>query len=133
MRAPENERSSEDGEPGRQRFPRNVYRDGDEPDPRFSLANERTFLAWLRTSLALFAAAVALEALQLPINAGWRLAAAAVFLVLGAVAAVQAWFGWSATERALRRGKPLPGLSIGGVLVVGVVVGAALVVVGSLV
>ncbi|WP_119696752.1 YidH family protein [Microbacterium halotolerans] len=117
----------------RTRFPRNVYRDGDEPDPRFSLANERTFLAWLRTSLALFAAAVALEALQLPIQPAWRLAAAAVFLILGLVAAAQAWIGWSSTERALRHNSPLPGLSIGGVIVIGVIVGAALVFIGSLV
>lgn len=117
----------------KQRFPGSVYREGEEPDPRFSLANERTFLAWLRTSLALFAAAVALEALQLPIHPGWRLAASAVFLALGVIAAVQAWIGWKNTERALRRGKPLPGLSIGGLVVVGVVAGAALVVVGSLV
>src|SRR6185312_1745313 len=31
---------------------------GEEPDYRFSLANERTFLAWIRTALALMAAAV---------------------------------------------------------------------------
>ena len=36
-------------------------RDGDEPDPRFTLANERTFLAWVRTSLGLVAGSVALE------------------------------------------------------------------------
>ena len=35
------------------RFPARVYRAGTEPDPRFTLANERTFLAWIRTSLAL--------------------------------------------------------------------------------
>lgn len=115
------------------RFPKSVYGEGDEPDPRFSLANERTFLAWLRTSLALFAAAVALEALQLPLHPAWRLAAAAVFLLLGLIAAVQAWFGWAATERALRHDEPLPGLSVGGLVVVGVVVGAALIVVGGLV
>ena len=45
------------------RFPRSVYGEGEEPDPRFSLANERTFLAWLRTALAMYAAAFALEAL----------------------------------------------------------------------
>ena len=37
-------------------------RDGEEPDPRFTLANERTFLAWIRTSLGLMAGAVAMEA-----------------------------------------------------------------------
>ena len=55
-----------------QRFPQSVYRDGSEPDPRFSLANERTFLAWIRTSLALFAAGVALEALAIPVDARLR-------------------------------------------------------------
>ncbi|NDV10205.1 DUF202 domain-containing protein, partial [Rhodococcus sp. IEGM 248] len=35
---------------------------GTEPDPRFTLANERTFLAWIRTSLALFASGIAVEA-----------------------------------------------------------------------
>ena len=99
----------------------------------FSLANERTFLAWLRTSLALFAAAVALEALQLPIRPAWRLAAAAVFLILGLVAAAQAWNSVAGLERALRHNSPLPGLSIGGIIVIGVIVGAALVFIGSLV
>ena len=47
------------------RFPRRVYGAGQEPDVRFSLANERTFLAWVRTSLALVAGGVALEALGL--------------------------------------------------------------------
>lgn len=28
-------------------------REGRDPDYRFSLANERTFLAWIRTALAL--------------------------------------------------------------------------------
>ena len=35
------------------RRPRSVYGGGEEPDPRFSLANERTALAWMRTALAL--------------------------------------------------------------------------------
>ena len=32
---------------------------GEEPDPRFTLANERTFLAWIRTSLAFLAGGIA--------------------------------------------------------------------------
>lgn len=114
----------------RGRFPGRVYREGEEPDPRFSLANERTFLAWLRTALAMYAAAFALEALSLPEAAGWRIAAAGVFLVLGTLAALQAWFGWMATEKAMRGGKPLPGLPIGGVLVVGVILAVALITIG---
>lgn len=112
------------------RFPLSVYREGKEPDPRFSLANERTFLAWLRTALAMYAAAFALEALVLPEATGWRIAAAAVFLILGTFAVVQAWVGWRATERSLRRAEPLPGLSTGAVLVLGVVLAAALVTIG---
>lgn len=49
------------------RFPQSVYGQGEEPDARFSLANERTFLAWIRTSLALIAGGVALEAFDLPL------------------------------------------------------------------
>ncbi|MGA9597271.1 MAG: DUF202 domain-containing protein, partial [Acidimicrobiia bacterium] len=48
------------------RFPARVYRQGVEPDPRFSLANERTFLAWIRTGLAFVAGGVAVAALELP-------------------------------------------------------------------
>ncbi|MEE1617881.1 YidH family protein [Brachybacterium sp. J153] len=94
------------------------------------MANERTFLAWLRTSLAMYAGAFALEALALPAATGWRLAAAGVFLVLGTLCALQAWWGWRATERSLRRAAPLPGLGAGAVIVVGVVVAAALVSIG---
>ena len=57
-------------QPVPRRFPRRVYGVGTEPDARFSLANERTFLAWIRTALALIAAGVALEAFVLPIAPG---------------------------------------------------------------
>ncbi|QWT22727.1 DUF202 domain-containing protein [Subtercola sp. PAMC28395] len=91
------------------RFPKRVYGVGDEPDPRFSLANERTFLAWIRTSLALIAGGVALEALSVPIAPGLRLAAALVLIAAGILAPLQAWFGWARVERAMREGRPLPG------------------------
>lgn len=113
------------------RFPRSVYGDGDEPDPRFSLANERTFLAWIRTSLALVAAGVAIEVLEVG-HPAWRLAAALVFTSLGILAAIRAWLGWAGTERALRNGKALPGPGIGIVLVVGIVVAVALIGIGIL-
>jgi putative membrane protein len=35
--------------------------EGTEPDYRFTLANERTFLAWIRTALALLAGGVLLH------------------------------------------------------------------------
>ena len=47
------------------RWPSWVYGAGSTPDPRFSMANERTFLAWVRTSLALLAGGVALDAVDL--------------------------------------------------------------------
>ena len=112
------------------RFPRSVYGRGGEPDPRFSLANERTFLAWVRTSLALLAAGVALEALAVPISPGFRLASAIVFVALGLLAAVQAWIGWMRTERALRENRALPAPSSGLVIIVGVVVAVILLAVG---
>jgi putative membrane protein len=114
------------------RFPRWVYGVGVEPDCRFSLANERTFLAWVRTSLAFSAAGVALEALSLPVHPGFRRAAALVLIVLGIVAAVQAWWRWGQVERAVRRGAPLPAPVLSVVIAAGCVVTALLVFVGIL-
>lgn len=112
------------------RFPGWVYRQGEEPDPRFSLANERTFLAWIRTALALFAAGVAFEALNLPVATTWRLVATAVFVLLGLLATLQAWLGWARTELAIRRTTPLPGPSLSAVIAAGVAVAVVVLVIG---
>ncbi|MET0467140.1 MAG: DUF202 domain-containing protein [Aeromicrobium sp.] len=98
------------------RRPRWVYRDGDEPDPRFSLANERTFLAWVRTSIGIMAGAVALYALDLPANDGVRNAVVLLLLALAAVCAVLSSVRWAKVERAMRRGEPLPPFSSGPLL-----------------
>lgn len=90
------------------RFPASVYGRGDEPDPRFSLANERTFLAWLRTGLALVAAGVALQALELGLQPTLRFAAAVLLVLAGILVPAQSWFSWMRTERSLRRSEPLP-------------------------
>ena len=83
--------------------------EGDEPDYRFSLANERTFLAWIRTALALLAGAVAIIQF-LPSSAlvGLRTAFAAVLAVGGTVLPVVAYRRWSAVQRAMRLGRSLP-------------------------
>ncbi|WP_234996514.1 YidH family protein [Demequina sp. NBRC 110054] len=119
-----------DATPGRQRFPRAVYDVGDEPDPRLSLANERTFLAWIRTALALLAGGLALDAFEVPIDATLRGVAAFTLLLLGVLAALQAWFGWIRTERAMREGRPLGPPRTALVIVVGLVVAAIAVAVG---
>lgn len=93
------------------RFPNSLFSDGEEPDPRFSLANERTFLAWIRTSLALMLGGVAIEVFEFPANATMRTIVATLLISLGILAAMRAWFGWLATERALRNKKPLPGIN----------------------
>jgi putative membrane protein len=104
------------------RFPRHVFDEGTEPDPRFSLANERTFLAWVRTGLALIALGVALGVLVPAGPAGLRFGAAVLLIVLGLLAPVQAWFSWTRDERAMRRGEPLRPPVLMGPLVAGVVV-----------
>lgn len=90
------------------RFPRAVYEHGSDPDPRFSLANERTFLAWIRTSLAFIAAGLALSVVRLPMPHGSRVFSAGIFIVLGLLSALQSWIGWARVERALRLNQPLP-------------------------
>ena len=107
------------------RFPRSVYGTGAEPDPRFSLANERTFLAWNRTALALIAGGVALEALGLDLQPGFRLAAALVLAV-----PLLAWAEWARTERALRTSAALPGSVTSVLLALTIMLVAALVVLG---
>lgn len=104
------------------RWPGWVYDAGDEPDPRFSFANERTFLAWVRTALALLAGGVALDVLPLTIAEGPRTWLAMVFIVLAVTAAVSGWLRWARAERAMRVGAPLPGLAIAAVLTLATVV-----------
>lgn len=115
-----------------ERFPRSVYSQGSEPDARFSLANERTFLAWIRTSLALMAAGVALEALGLGMHPGLQLAASLVLILTGIVVPAQAWFGWMRNERALRNDTPLPNALLALPVIVAVVVAGLLVFLGIL-
>jgi putative membrane protein len=93
----------------RSRWPQDVYAVGDEPDPRFSLANERTALAWVRTALALVACGVGLSTLaEVADLSRWLDGVAALACLVGAGVAVRAFTGWRAGERALRLREPLP-------------------------
>lgn len=104
------------------RRPRRVYTVGADPDPRFSLANERTLLAWLRTSLAFVAAGIGAVAITDLVGDQRLLRGAAVLASLvGAVSAVTAYVRWGRVERALRLSRPLPPPVLGLVLVMTVV------------
>ncbi|MGE5133084.1 MAG: YidH family protein [Gemmatimonadota bacterium] len=84
--------------------------DGTEPDARFTFANERTFLAWSRTSLALVAAGLAVIQLLPPFpGIPWgRHVIGTPLILLGAAVAVIGHAEWKASQRALRLGSPLP-------------------------
>lgn len=90
------------------RWPKRTYRLGTEPDPRFTLANERTFLAWIRTSLAFIAGGIALSAFPLSIDSNVRQLLSVIALTVGALIALWAWISWTRIERSMRQRSPLP-------------------------
>ena len=84
---------------------------GTEPDPRFTFANERTFLAWIRTALGFPGG----RASPSPRSPGWpgrsglEVRVASIVLILcGLVCGVGAFSRWMVNERAMRLGQPLP-------------------------
>jgi putative membrane protein len=101
-----------------------------EPDVRFSYANERTFLAWNRTALALVATGVAATQLlpEFGVTGGRRILGLPL-IALGAVVALTSFLHWRANERAMRRDQPLPGSPMPLVLSIGIGVVAVIAVV----
>lgn len=94
---------------GAARRPASVYGVGTEPDARFSLANERTALAWLRTALGLVAGGVGLASLASLTDPHVVVdVVAALACLTGGIVALYALHRWRANERALRLGHPLP-------------------------
>ncbi|RLV57426.1 DUF202 domain-containing protein [Aeromicrobium phragmitis] len=113
----------------RSRLGRWLLPGGEEPDPRFTLANERTFLAWIRTSLAFIAAGVALEAFGDELfHAGLRRAVSLIVVAIGLFIALSAAGRWRRVENSLRHHAPLPPpallplLALGTALAAGVVI-----------
>ncbi len=94
------------------------------------LANERTFLAWIRTGLALVVTGMAIVTFEVPMDPTLRKIAAVLFIVLGVAAAAQAWLGWRATDNAVRNGKELPAPALRVYLAAGVIAVVVFVVVG---
>ncbi|GGQ23041.1 YidH family protein [Streptomyces roseolilacinus] len=88
--------------------PQRVREEGETPDYRFSLANERTFLAWLRTGLALVGGGFAVDQFLPDLRWGVRVGMALVLLGAGALCALRAVNHWVRCERAMRRGEDLP-------------------------
>lgn len=104
-----------------------------EPDYRFTMANERTFLAWQRTALGLLAAAVALEQLvpEMTVPGARRLLGVGL-AVLAVLTSGMGLLRWQQADHAMRRGDPLPrhpspaylavGLGLVGLIALGLVV-----------
>ena len=84
--------------------------DGTDPDPRFTFANERTFLAWSRTALALVVAGLGVVQLLPPFpRVPWgRHVLGVPLIVFGALVAVTAYREWTKSQWAMRHGQPLP-------------------------
>ena len=102
---------------------------GRDPDVRFSLANERTFLAWIRTALALVGGGLAIHAL-LPGEGGTSSLrdAAALFLVgFGTCLGGASFVRWARNETAMRHDEPIPASVLPALLSLGVLVVAVLV------
>ena len=96
-------------------------------DARFSFANERTFLAWNRTALALVTAGLAVTQLLPPFDfPGGRRLIGIPLIVLGVVIALSSLWQWRANERAMVEGRPLPSSKLP--MLVAVVIGATAVV-----
>jgi putative membrane protein len=82
---------------------------GEEPDYRFSLANERTFLAWVRTALAILAGAILLHEFASHIRPASFIGSASIALaLLAAILGAGAYLHWKANEIAMRHARPLP-------------------------
>lgn len=98
---------------------------GSTPDYRFSMANERTFLAWVRTSLALIAGALAIDQLAPDIApAPVRIAICVVLAIIGAGLASLSYRRWARMEAAMRHNQELPYSGLMLVMTVGVAIAA---------
>ncbi|MGH3657025.1 MAG: YidH family protein [Micromonosporaceae bacterium] len=95
---------------------------GSTPDYRFSLANERTFLAWMRTALALVGGGIAVAQF---LQFGYlRDGIAIALMLLGTFCALRAVSHWIRTEVAMRRREDLPESRFPATLAVSIALGA---------
>ena len=98
------------------------------PDYRYTLANERTLLAWLRTGLALVAGGIAIATYAPDLGVTWGSGAVALALVfIGLATALAGYRRWRANEAAIGEDRALPESSVPGVLAAAVAVVAVVV------
>ena len=106
---------------------RRLLSTGSDHDPRFSLANERTFLAWIRTSLGMIALGVGIATfVSTQASRGFSMLVAAGLVVLGGAISTMSWFRWRRVEQAMRLGHGIPPARTGLYLAVGILVLALL-------
>jgi putative membrane protein len=104
---------------------------GQDPDPRFSLANERTFLAWIRTGLGLIALGVGVATfVSTQMAKGASILLAAGLVVLGGLICAAAWFRWLRVERSMRMGMGIPPSRMAPILAFGMAMLAVISVIG---
>lgn len=109
--------------------PDRLRRIGQTPDYRFSLANERTFLAWVRTALALVAGGLAVAQFLPELRVTYLREVMAIVLLLGGAAvALRALNHWLRCERAIRLGQDLPQARFPALLALSVTLGSLLLV-----
>ncbi len=102
------------------------WTDGGEPDPRWSLANERTLLAYIRTALSLLVGGLAIAASHVVTDApAWLSALGLPLLALSAAVSMSARERFLATQRAMRLGEPLTMPRVAAILPWGVALVAA--------
>lgn len=95
--------------------------EGGDPDYRFSLANERTFLAWMRTSLAILAAGVLLDQFSVKLGSQvFVVLVSAGLCLVAAILSVLSYIKWRDYEVAMRHKRALP-MSKAIIFLVGVV------------
>ena len=104
----------------REIFPGDPRTVGADPDYRFSLANERTFLAWIRTALAL--AAGGLGAVTILDDFTGEEALGIGLLALSFLTSATAYRRWALNERAMRLNEPLPPSRLPMLMAIGVAV-----------
>src|SRR4051812_2008361 len=79
----------------------------DVPDSRFTQANERTYLAWVRTALAFTAGGLAIEQF-VDADRAPRLLVSIPLILLGGFMGVAGYLRWRSAERAIRAGEDVP-------------------------